>query len=89
MLIFTHDCVAKFCPNSDNFADGTTVVDQISNNGATEYKKDLESLVIRCQRNLSLNVSKTRELDIDIKKHARVHAPINTNGSEVKIVESS
>eukprot|EP00061_Rhincodon_typus_P006526 g27251.t1 len=43
---YTHDCVAKFRPNSYyKFADDTTVVGQISNNGETEYRKDIECLV--------------------------------------------
>ena len=42
-----------------------------------------------CQdSNLSLNVSKTKEMIVDYEKNRAVQAPINIDGAEVERVES-
>eukprot|EP00061_Rhincodon_typus_P012627 g38483.t1 len=86
----THDCVAKFRPNSIcKFADDITVVGQISNNDETERRKEIECLVAWCKdNNLSLNVSKMKELVIDFRTQGGGYTPIYINGAEVEMVGS-
>eukprot|EP00061_Rhincodon_typus_P010097 g34122.t1 len=45
-------------------------------------------VVLRKDNNLSLNISKTKELIIDFRKQGRAHASIYINGAEVEMVES-
>ena len=61
--LFTHDCVAMHASNAIiKFADDTTVVDLITNNGETAYREKVRALGVWCQENnLSLNVNKTKE----------------------------
>eukprot|EP00061_Rhincodon_typus_P013340 g39656.t1 len=71
------------------FADDTTVVGQISNNNESEYKKKIEGLVRWCnENNLSLNVSKTKDLIINFRKKGGEHVPIYISGAEDESVES-
>eukprot|EP00061_Rhincodon_typus_P005528 g25150.t1 len=71
------------------FADDTTVVGWISNNDESEYRKEIEDSVTWCnENNLSLNVSKTKELIIDFRKKGGEHASIYINGAEFERVES-
>eukprot|EP00061_Rhincodon_typus_P016127 g44176.t1 len=88
--LYTHDCVAKFHMNTIyKFADNTAVVGRTSNNDESEYRKEMEGLVMSCNdNNLSLNVSKTKELIIDFRKKWGEHAPIYINGAEVDRAES-
>eukprot|EP00061_Rhincodon_typus_P003632 g20560.t1 len=76
--LYTLDCVTKFRPNSIyKFADNTIILGQVSNNDETEYRKETECLVSWCtDNNLSLNVSKTKELIIDFRKRGVGHGPI-------------
>lgn len=77
--LYAHSCGAKFSLNPiHKGANDTTVVGWISNNGETEYSKEIENLVMWCQDNLSLNVSNTTELVIDF----------SIQGTEVEMVES-
>ena len=75
--LYIYDCVAKFPSNSIfKFADDTTVVGWISNDDETEYRNEIENLVNWCgNNNLSLNVSKTKEIVIDFRKRKGEHAP--------------
>ncbi len=51
------------------FADDTVVLGLISNNDKTAYLDELERLTSWCQDNcLSLNVSKTKELIVDLQE---------------------
>ena len=60
--MFTHACVALHTTNS-KFSDDTTVVGLITNNNESAYREEASKLVLCCQdNNLSLNVSKTKEL---------------------------
>eukprot|EP00061_Rhincodon_typus_P005083 g24139.t1 len=88
--LFTHNRVAKFHPNSiHKFADDTTIVGWISNNDETECRKEIEFLVaLYKDNNLSLNISKMKELVIDFWKKVGGHAPVYINRAEVEIVES-
>eukprot|EP00061_Rhincodon_typus_P016503 g44761.t1 len=70
------------------FADDTTVVGQISNNDKSNYRREIESLVMWCsENNLFLNVGKTKELIIDFRKKEGDQAPIYIKGTEVEKVE--
>jgi 2-keto-4-pentenoate hydratase/2-oxohepta-3-ene-1,7-dioic acid hydratase in catechol pathway len=65
------------------FADNTTVVGLITIDGSAY--REVNELALWCQvNNLSLNVSKTKELIVDFRKQRREHTP--TNGTAVKRV---
>eukprot|EP00061_Rhincodon_typus_P018395 g47553.t1 len=84
--LYTHDCVVKFRTNAIyKFADDPTALGWISNN---DESKEIEGLVMSCNdNNLSFNVSKTKELIIDLRKKGRENAPIFYNGAEVVSVK--
>ena len=68
--LFTHDCVATH--NSYTmikFADNTTVVGLITGDDESAYREEVRDLTVWCRsNNLSLNVSKTKELIVDYRK---------------------
>ena len=80
--LFTHDCVAKH--NSNNiikFADDTTVVGLITDNNETACREEVKDLSVWCQdNNLSLNVSKTKELIVDYRKRWTNRPPLTSTG---------
>eukprot|EP00061_Rhincodon_typus_P011799 g37082.t1 len=88
--LYTHDRLPKFHLNwIYKFADDTTIVNQISNNDATEYGKETECLVAWCKdNNLSINISKMKKLTIAFRKWSEGHVPVCINGAEVETVES-
>jgi hypothetical protein len=88
--LFTHDCVATHAPNLIiKFADDTTVVGLITSNDETAYREEVRALGVRCQENnLSLNVSKTKEMIADYRKQQREHSPIHIDGTAVEKVET-
>jgi hypothetical protein len=48
------------------------------------YREGVRELAVWCQdNNLSLNVSKTKELIVDCKKKQAEQSPININGAVV------
>ena len=50
----------------------------ITNNDETAYREEVRDLAVWCQdNNLSLNVSKTKELIVDYRKRRAEQAPIN------------
>ncbi|XP_078260406.1 cyclin-dependent kinase 2-like isoform X4 [Rhinoraja longicauda] len=54
-----------------------------------KYSMEIEKLATRCQgNNLSLNVSKMKDLVVDFRKHGGVHTPISKNSAEVQMDES-
>jgi hypothetical protein len=59
------------------FADETTVVGVITDNDETAYREEVRD------NNLSLNVSKTKELIVDYRKRRAVQATINIYGAEL------
>jgi hypothetical protein len=63
--LFTHDCTARHNSNTIiKFADDTTVVGLI--NDDTAYREEVKDLAVWCQdKNLSLNVIKTKEMIVD------------------------
>ena len=87
--LFTHDCVAKHNSNTIiKFADDTTVVGLITDNNETAFKEEVRELAVWCQdNNLSLNVSKTKELIVDYRKRRAKQAPINNVRAVVEWVE--
>eukprot|EP00061_Rhincodon_typus_P002544 g17845.t1 len=65
------------------------IVGRISNNDESKYRREIEGLVTWChENNLSLNVSKTKELIVDFRKKGGEHASIYINGTEDKRVNS-
>ena len=69
--LFTHDCVATHVSNSIiKFADDTSIVGLITINDETPPPCRLRNLVVWCQKyNLSLNIHKTKERIVDVRKH--------------------
>ena len=84
--LFTHDCVAKHDSNTIiKFADDTTVVSLITENDETAYREEIRDLAVWCQdNNLSLNVSKTKELIVDYRKRRALQVHITNKLSWTK-----
>jgi hypothetical protein len=67
--LFTHDSNTII-----KFAEGTTVLCLITDDDETAYREEVRDLAVWCQdNNLSLNVSKTRELNVDNRKRRAEH----------------
>jgi hypothetical protein len=88
--LFTHHYTARRNSNTIiKFADNTTVVGLITDNGVTAYREEVRDLTMWCKDNiLSLNVIKTKEMIVDYRKRRTEHAPILINGAVVEQVES-
>uniref|UniRef100_A0A8C9SXC6 Reverse transcriptase domain-containing protein n=1 Tax=Scleropages formosus TaxID=113540 RepID=A0A8C9SXC6_SCLFO len=88
--LFTGDRVARYSSNTViKFADDTTIVGLITNKNEMAYRKEVRLLAEWCpDNNLSLNVSKTKELVIDFRKQDTAHAPIYIGGEIVERVNS-
>ena len=70
-------------------ADDTSVVGLITNNNETAAREEVRDLAGWCQNNnLSLNVTKTKEMIVDYRKRRTEHAPIHIGGAVVEHVES-
>ena len=67
--LLTHDCVDKHESNIIiKLAVDTTVVGLITDNVETAYREEARDLAVWCQdNNLSLNVSKTKELILNYR----------------------
>ena len=67
--LFTHKCVAVCDSNTIiKFADDTTVVGLITDDNVATYREGRD-LAVWCEdKNLSLNISKTKELIVDYRK---------------------
>ena len=89
--LLTHDFFPKHNSNLFiKFADDTTVVGQVTNNDETNYREDVDSLVVQCgDNNLALNVSKTKELIVDFRTDPPEHRPLIINGAVVERVAST
>ena len=89
-LVYTHDCMARHDSNTIiKFADDTTVVDLIYDNNETAYREEVRDLAGWCQNNnLSLNVTKIKEMMVDYRKRGTEHVPILIDGAVVEQVES-
>jgi hypothetical protein len=88
--LFTHDCMARHDSNTIiKFADDTTVVGLIADNDETDYREEVRDLAAWCQNNnLSLNITKIKEIIVDYRKRRSKHTPILINGAVVEQVES-
>ena len=88
--LFTHDCMARHASNTIiHFAYDTTVVGLITDNDETAYREEVKDLARWCQNNnLSVNVTKTKEIIVDYRKRRTEHAPILIDGAVVEQVES-
>ena len=88
--LFTHDCVAMHATISIiKFAGDITVVVLITNNDKTAYREEVSALRVWCQENnLTLNVNKTKEMIVDIRKQQMEQPPIHIDGTVVERVES-
>ena len=76
-------------PNSTmiKFADDITVIGLIINAGESDYHNEIEQLVKwNNDNNLILNVDKTKELIVDLRKCSNFKYSIIINGSAVKQV---
>jgi hypothetical protein len=88
--LFTHDCMARHDSNTIiKFATDTTVVGLITDNDETAYREEVRELAWWCQNNnLSLNITKNKEMIVDYRKRSTEHVPILLDGAVVEWVES-
>ena len=64
------------------------MVGLITNENETAYREEVRILGVWCQENnLSLNVSKTKEMTLDFRKQQREYPPINIDGTAVEKVK--
>ncbi|KAI4886572.1 hypothetical protein NFI96_000182 [Prochilodus magdalenae] len=84
--LYTHDCTTTYSSNTIiKFADDTTIIGNITNDDEGPYREEVKLLTEWCAaNNLSLNVSKTKELIIDFRKGGRTHTPLNIGGTLVE-----
>ena len=69
------------------FADATTVAGLIHNSDESVHRQQVENLVEWCsQNNLELNVSKTKEIIVDVRTNKPTAQPLLINVAEVAIV---
>ncbi|GAA6106506.1 piezo-type mechanosensitive ion channel component 1-like, partial [Tachysurus ichikawai] len=75
----THDCAAMHRSNHIiKFADDTTVVGLINKNNESAYRTEVQQLITWCRaNNLSLNVDKTKEMDVDFRTAQSDHSLLN------------
>jgi hypothetical protein len=80
--LFTHNFMATQDSNTlIKFADNTAVIGLITDNDETAYREEVRDLPVWCQnKNLSINVSKTKELIVDYRKRRAKHAPFSSTG---------
>ncbi len=58
------------------FVDDTTVVGLITDDNESAYREEVHSLINWCHNsNLSLNISKTKELVVDFRRRTSEHPP--------------
>ena len=79
----------KYHQHSDvKFAEDTTIVGLITDSDESAYREEVDTLTTWCQdNNLSLNVSKTKEMIVDYsRQQEEEHAPLHINRSEVERV---
>jgi siderophore synthetase component len=80
--LFTHDCVAAHKSNTIiTFGDDTKVVGLITDDNESDYREEVTDLAVWCQdNNLSLTVSKAKELIVDYRKQRADHALSTSTG---------
>jgi hypothetical protein len=82
--MFTHDCVATHDSNTIiKFADDTTVAGLITGEDVSAYREEVSDLAVWCRNNnLSLNVSKSKELIVEYKKRGSSTPPSTSMGRQ-------
>lgn len=88
--LFTYDCVAS---HKDNiilkFADDTAVIGRIAGGDEAAYRREVASLVSWCgDNNLILNMEKTKEMIVDMRKERSMHQPLFIQELEVERVSN-
>ena len=89
-IIYTND-LSRFSHNCRiiKYADDTVVIGLINDNNEDDYKETIGYVTDWCSENyLNLNVSKTKEMIIDMRRKTNVKEPINISNSPVDIVSS-
>ena len=88
--LYTHDCAASHENTTIlKFADDTTVLGLISNHDGSAYRREVEDLVLWCQNNnLTLNVNKTKEVIVNLRKRRSQHTPLHIGETEVERVDT-
>ena len=82
-------CKSFLCNAIIKSADNTVVVGLITKDDETVYREKVRDLAVWCQdNNLSLNVSKTKELIVDFRKWRAEHASIHIDGAVVERIVS-
>ena len=66
----------------------TTVVGLITDNDETAYREEVRDLTVWGEDNVSLNMSKTKDMIVVYRKRMTEHAPILIDGAVVEQVES-
>jgi len=86
--LFTFDCGAIDDKNMViKFADDTTICGFIKNGDECSYRAQIDHTIDWCsQNNLTLNVSKTKEIVIDFRKRRNTKLPIKIDNKDVEIV---
>ncbi len=70
------------------FSDDSAVVGCISKGEETEYRAVVDNLITWCEQNhLQLNVAKTKELMVDMKRNRAPVSSVSIGGVSVDIVE--
>lgn len=87
---YTYNCAATSSSSiSMKFVDDTMVAGLITNGVKTAYMEEVSTLTHWCHENqLTLNVSKTKELIVDFGRCGRAHTPTTINRAAVERVNS-
>ncbi|KAI4897625.1 hypothetical protein NFI96_008579, partial [Prochilodus magdalenae] len=71
------------------FADDTAVVSCITNSNESGYRQEIEHLEGWCRKNnLCINIKKTKEMIVDLRRGRHAHLPLHVGGSAVEVVSS-
>ena len=75
--LYTYDCNPTHPENIVKFADDTTVVGMITGGNEEAYRDKVLNLERWCAtNNLALNISKTKELILDLRRNSATPAPL-------------
>uniref|UniRef100_A0A8C5G818 Reverse transcriptase domain-containing protein n=2 Tax=Gouania willdenowi TaxID=441366 RepID=A0A8C5G818_GOUWI len=88
--LYTYDCRPTHESNiTVKFADDTTVVGLISRGDESAYREEVLKLTAWCSaNNLQLNITKTKEIVVDFRRHRADPAPLYINGECVERVHT-
>lgn len=86
---FTHDCVPASSTNAIiKFADDTTVVGLIQDSDKSAYRDEMKLADLEITNKLVLNISKTKDMIINLRKHNGEPAPLHISGVMVEKASS-